>query len=203
MGLYDTINFRISLPLPKDKALLDEFDGKPIEKLVTFQTKNLDRAMTSYTVNYDGTICKKEARNYDDDVFDEDGDIKLPTYTTVTVPDMTMSVYELYSPMDENFEYTTNFDYWIEYELTIKNSTVIHVEVKEFEKRVRTTVRLDKIYSNFDTDENFFIKEPPQSPTEKLIKKIFRYWREFVKKLPSSYSIERRVVNLFCKDVFK
>lgn len=165
MGLFDLVEFKTKLPLPEDKSLLDEFEDEPIEKLVTFQTKDLGRTMSSYAVYYDRTICKKEAANYEDGVFDEDGYIKTPTYTPITVPDMTMRVYELYSPMDHEFKYnTTKFDYWIEYELTIENSLMKDIKLKKFEKRERTELNLDKIFE---------CKDSPSYKFKKFIRKIF------------------------------
>lgn len=201
MGLYDTIKCKINLPLPKDGGLLSEFGGKPIESLGSFQTKDLGRGMDSYELREDGTLWveKYDVKYVDDqehskkysELFNITTNLqKSVKYNITWVPyyvhNKTITIYEFYSPTDERYEYTTKFDYWIEYEVTFSNSIVSDVKLLKFERRDRSEreARLDTLIDSIRP-----------KPLEKAIHKIFKTWRRLTRWIPTSRTVELYIIN--------
>jgi hypothetical protein len=201
MGLYDTIRCKIKLPLPKDEGLLSEFGGKSIESLVSFQTKGLGRGMGSYELREDGTLwAEKYDLKYVDDpeyskkyseLFDISTNLqKSVKYNITWVPyyvhNKTITIHEFYSPMDERYEYTTKFDYWIEYEVTFSNSIMSDVKLLKFERRDRSEreARLDALFNSMKP-----------KPLENAIHQIFKTWRRLTRWIPTSRTIESYIIN--------
>lgn len=201
MGLYDTVRCKLKLPFPKDEGLLSEFAGKSIESLTSFQTKDLGRGMGNYEIREDGTLwAEKYDLKYVDDpeYFKKHSELfgatmnhqravkHNQTWVPYFVHNKIVRLYEFYSPMNDRYDYTTKFDYWMEYEVTFSNSVVSDSKLLKFERRDRSEreVRLSELFDS-------------TKPTlmENVVRKSFKMWRRMTRWIPTSRTVETYILD--------
>ena len=184
MGLYDTVKCKYPLPVPNNIDL-SEFNGKPIEELVLFQTKNLGRHMSNYEIREDGSLWVEK---YDLE-FDSVGEYckrQNRTWVPYFLHNDVIEIYELYSPYDEKYQNTTKNDYWMRYSVTFTSSIVSEIRLLEFVTRDRTEHerRLDELFG--------FIRP---SFGVRFVEKSFKLWRQLTSWIPNSRQIEYWIIS--------
>jgi hypothetical protein len=155
--------------------------------------------MGHYEIREDGTLwAEKYDLKYVDDpeyskkysaLFDVTMDHQRAVKTNETwvpyfVHDKIVTIYEFYSPMNESYEYTTKFDYWMEYEITFSNSVVSEVRLLKRRSREEKDARLKVLFNSME-----------QTPLEKIVTGFFVFWRRLTRWIPSSRTVETYILN--------
>lgn len=199
MGLYDYINCQYKLPIPENRGELTE---KDFYRIFNFQTKSLGKEMRNYEIREDGSVFVEsfdlEFRKYSeeeigrwdeiDGLFQIEGEYKkinkkwIPYHTG----DSIITFYDLYCPL-ENDGFGIKEQYWVEYEMSFKDSKVESVKLVKFEQRnsAEAENRLREVLKHIEKDH---------SRIRTFIRSIFKFWRFHTKWIPTSHELEKWIL---------
>lgn len=158
MGMYDNLICEYPLPLP-----LNLMEAKDVDfNKLTYQTKNLDNALESYTIRKDGTLwVKRYEKEYSEgdpnakSIMDKIGKCKIlkewdeQIYYTGTI--------QFYQGLQYDNINTDNWnnDYWIDYQTIFVEGKINKIELLKFSvidntaRKIRDKEFLDKVNNTY------------------------------------------------------
>ena len=198
MGMYDNLICEYPLPLP-----LNLMEAKDVDfNKLTYQTKNLDNALESYTIRKDGTLwVKRYEREYSEgdpiakSIMDKIGKCKiLKEWNERIYYTGTIQFYQGLQYDNINADNWNN-DYWIDYQTTFVEGKINKIELLKFSvtdntaRKIRDKEFLDKMDKRGKLWNKWYMRYI-YTYYDSFVGFVFKKYRKLMSKLPSSFKVE-------------
>jgi len=198
MGMFDSIQCKYKLPLPKKLMELKGFDFSNH----TFQTKSLEDSLSYFEIRKDGKLYEEvcEYKWVEGDpkaksVMSRIGHRKTVSSNFVFRKNFTGVINFYDSIQDGDSAKELKNDYWIEFSALVKNGKITEIKLVKFEasdnteRREQEIKHMKKMQQRNNLWNRWYMKYL-YFYYDKAVRKIFFHYRNLSQKLPTNYKVE-------------